>query len=239
MSKPKPVLALQHAEGDPPGYLGEILAEHGIACDVVPVEEHQALPEVEAYGAVIALGGPQHVGHDADYPELVPEYALIQRAVQLDIPYLGLCLGGQLLAHVLGAPVTALERTVLAMARVEFTPAGQADPLYQGLPGHQFGFEWHEDSFALPPAAVRLATNANSLNQAFRFSRRAYGLQYHIELTPELLDYAIYRWKDLMIAVVGLDGHARLEQSVHALLPAYQQQSRLLFENFLKISGLL
>ncbi len=239
MRKEKRVLALQHEQDDPPGYLGEIMQQHGIACEVAHVEEHGPLPEVEGFQAVIAMGGPQHVGYDEKYPYFVPEYALIRRAVQADIPYLGMCLGGQLLAHALGAPVTSHEQTELGLVQVEFTEAGKADPLYAGLPGHQWVFEWHEDVFALPPGAVRLATNAHTPNQAFRFGRRAYGLQYHIELTPELFKTWTAQWKNEMIAVLGPAGAERLARLGVEVLPTYQEHSRRLFENFLKLSDLL
>jgi GMP synthase-like glutamine amidotransferase len=239
VKKKKRVLALQHEADDPPGHLGEIMQQHGIECEVVHVEESGPLPDVETFQAVLALGGPQHVGDDVTYPYFVPEYALIQRAVQKDIPYLGICLGGQLLAHALGAPVTSHEQTELGLVRVEFTEAGKADPLYQGLPGQQWVFEWHEDVFAMPPEAVRLATNAHTLNQAFRFGRRAYGLQYHIELTPELFQHWMEKWKNEMMAVLGPEGPERLARVGAEVLPTYQEQSRRLFENFLTLSNLL
>jgi GMP synthase (glutamine-hydrolysing) len=239
VSEKKRVLALQHEEDDPPGYLGEIMQQHGIECAVVRVEQRGPLPEVEGFQAVIAMGGPQHVGADADYPYFVPEYTLIRRAVQADIPYLGICLGGQLLAHALGAQVSTHEQTELGLVQVEFTEAGKADPLYTGMPGQQWVFEWHEDVFALPPGAVRLATNAQTPNQAFRFGRRAYGLQYHIELTPALFNRWIDKWQAEMMAELGPDGPERLTRTWVEVQPMYQEQSRRLFENFLKLSDLL
>jgi GMP synthase (glutamine-hydrolysing) len=101
----KRVLALQFIWDDPPGYLGEIMQEHDILCEVVKVDE-APVPDPTAYDAFIAMGGPQHVGANDRYPYLPGVEAAIRRAVEEDIPYLGLCLGGQLLAHALGAPVS-------------------------------------------------------------------------------------------------------------------------------------
>lgn len=239
MSKEQRVLVLQHEPGDPPGALGEIMSGHGLAWDVVLVEEQPLPDDVRAYDALIAMGGPQHVGDDERYPYFVPEYALIQQAMQHDLPYLGICLGGQLLAHALGGRVTRHEQTELGFVQVDFTEAGRADPLYQGLPGHQRVFQWHEDTFALPPGAVRLATNAHTQNQAFRVGRRAYALQYHIELTPDLFRQWVALWEKEMQAVLGPQGAAHLLASAEDVLPTYQAHARQLFENFLRIGGLL
>src|ERR1700730_8987732 len=99
----KRVLVLQHIEIDPPGYLGELLQEHFIPYDVVMVQEGP-LPDPTAYGAILSLGGPEYAG-DEELSYLIQERSLIRRAVDQDIPFLGICLGGQLLASALGAPI--------------------------------------------------------------------------------------------------------------------------------------
>src|SRR5260370_41841027 len=99
----KRVLALQHIELDPPGYLGELLQEHSIPYDVVMVQEG-TLPDPTASGAILALGGPEYAG-DEGLSYLVQEKSLIRRAGDQDIPFLGICLGGRLVASALGAPV--------------------------------------------------------------------------------------------------------------------------------------
>src|SRR5947207_3036046 len=138
------VLALQHCWDDPPGYLGEILQEHGIACDVFKVEE-VPMPKLAGYDAIISLGGPQHAADDDKYPYLAEEKVLIRQAVEQDIPFLGICLGGQLLAHTLGAAVTRHTMTEFGFFEVEITDEGKADPLFRGLPDHQLVFHWHMD----------------------------------------------------------------------------------------------
>src|SRR5205823_8452652 len=94
----------QHCWDDPPGYLGELLHKHDIECEIVKIEE-EPIPDPLGYDAIISLGGPQHAGADDKYPYLTEEKALIRKAVEHDIPFLGICLGGQLLAHALGAAV--------------------------------------------------------------------------------------------------------------------------------------
>lgn len=236
----KRVLALQHCWDDPPGYLGEILQEHSIACDVVEVEE-APMPDPAAYDAIISLGGPQHVAADNQHPYLAEEKVLIRQAVEQDIPFLGVCLGGQLLAHALGAPVTRHTMTEFGFLEVELTNEGKADPLFQSLPDHQLVFQWHVDTFALPSGSVWLATNKNTINQAFRVGPRAYGLQYHIELVPGMLDTWIQfpEYRQEIIDILGPNAPDVLEDQRRKYYPIYRNHARRVFENFLKISDVL
>src|SRR5215472_4914449 len=121
----KRVLALINIGDDPPGYLGEIMQECGIACDTINVED-TPLPDPTGYYAIIVLGGPQHAAADDKHPYLVQEKALIRKAVEQDIPYLGICLGGQLLAHALGAAVKRHSMASIGFYEVQLTEEGKA-----------------------------------------------------------------------------------------------------------------
>jgi len=99
----KRVLALQHCWDDPPGYLGELLEEHDIACEIVNAEE-APMPNPTGYDAIISLGGPQHAAADDIYPYLAEEKALIRQAVEHDIPFLGICPGSTIVGPRSGRP---------------------------------------------------------------------------------------------------------------------------------------
>lgn len=235
----KRVLALQHIEIDPPGYLGVLLHEHAIPYDVVMVQEGK-LPDPAHYGAILSMGGPEFAGDDG-LPYLVREKALIRRAVELDIPFLGVCLGGQLLASALGAPVVAKGLTEIGFLDAHFTGEGLRDPLFGGLPGYQHMFHWHEDTYTLPQGARRLAVRPGAPEQAFRYGQRAYGLQYHIELTPDMLLTWVrhHPWRDETITLLGPEAYEDLEREAHDLSPPYRDHTRTLFENFLRLAALL
>jgi GMP synthase (glutamine-hydrolysing) len=235
----KRVLALVNVWDDPPGHLGEIMQERGITYDTINVED-TPLPDLRGYDAIIVLGGPQHVPADDKHPYLIQEKALIRQAVEQDIPCLGICLGGQLLAHALGAQVTKHHLIELGFLEVQLTEQGKTDPLFEGLPDHLQVFQWHMDVFDIPSGGVRLATNKNAPNQAFRFGRRAYGLQYHIELTPDMFHkWLQYLPSDLeVVNALGPDVPDRLEQEKSLYYSTFRNHTRIMFENFLKISGL-
>ncbi|HVB22271.1 MAG TPA: type 1 glutamine amidotransferase [Ktedonobacteraceae bacterium] len=235
----KRVLALQHIWDDPPGYLGEIMQEYAIACDIVNVEE-EAIPNLEGYAAIISLGGAQHAYDDVNYPYFVPEKALLRHVVERDIPFLGICLGGQLLASAMGATVERHSITELGFFEVQLTEEGKTDPLFQGLPdGYQQVFHWHEDIFDIPPGGVKLATGYHAPNQAFRIGKRAYGIQYHIELTPAMLDTWLH-FPDYMKEIVKVSGQEALEEIERDRItryPIFLEHSRIVFKNFLRMSG--
>ncbi|MGH2480761.1 MAG: type 1 glutamine amidotransferase, partial [Ktedonobacteraceae bacterium] len=125
---------------------------------------------------------------------------------------------------------------------IPLTEIGSRDPLFAGLPGHQLAFHWHEDVFDLPGGALRLASNENAPNQAFRYGKHAYGLQLHIELDNELLHtwlhYPAFA-QDIRETLNEPDAPERLEREWREKSPIYHAHTRLLLENFLRIAGLI
>ena len=138
------------------------------------------LPDVDAFDGAIALGGSLN----AYDPRLLETRRWIRNGVLRGLPFLGVCLGGQLLASALGAAVERQGRPELGVHDVYLTDAARRDPLFSGLPGRLAVFGWHEDRFNLPPGAVPLAGSIACSYQAFRFDAAAYGLQFHPEVRP-------------------------------------------------------
>ncbi len=234
------VLALQHIRDDHPGLLGEMMQEYGIECESVNVEE-EPIPALDGYSALISLGGAQHAYDDVKYPYFVAEKAVLRHVVEQDIPFLGICLGGQLLADAMGATVGLHSMTEVGFFEVQLTEEGKSDPLFRGLPDNQQVFQWHEDVFDIPDEGIKLATDEHTPNQAFRIGRRAYGVQYHIELTPLMIDTWLH-FPEFMEAIVKVSGPEALHEIERDLItryPTYVEHSRIVFKNFLRISGCL
>jgi GMP synthase (glutamine-hydrolysing) len=235
----KRILALQHIPENPPGLVGEVLRDHGIDYQVVQVVS-EPIPDPMNYDAVIAFGGSQHIYDEKDYPFSINEDARIREAVQHDLPFLGICYGGQLLAHVLGGLVTHLAQEEVGFVRVEFTEEGKKDPLYAGFSDYLQSFHWHEDVFDVPPEGILLGLSEHGIHQSFRFGRRAYGIQYHVEITPDMLDTWITDFSSEK-ELAGPYGEAifqRLKAERPTLYPIYHEHSRHMIENFLKIAEL-
>jgi len=178
-------LVLQHIACEPPGTYEDVLLERGIELDRVEVDEGDALPEWHAYDAIVAMGGPMSAGDDEALPWLTAEKRLIAEAVEAGAPFWGVCLGVQLLAASLGARVYPGPAPEVGILPVTLTDEGRRDPVFGGLPDEVPTLQWHGDTFDLPQGAVRLAGSPAYPNQAFR-SGRAYGVQFHLEVSPEL-----------------------------------------------------
>lgn len=236
----KKVLILQHMRENPKGLVGNLLDEYAIDYDVIDVEKER-LPDPLYYAAIITFGGDQHVYDDHLYPYFSQEKTLIRQAIEHAIPFLGLCLGGQLLAATLGGQVKRHSMTEVGFFEVQLTEAGEHDALFAGLPGYQKVFHWHEDTFDLPSEAVLLATSENTENQAFRYGPSAYGLQYHIELDDATLNTWLYEpsMRESMLATLGLEGYQALEKERSRQMPIYQEHTRIVVQNFLRSSGLI
>jgi len=147
-------------------------------------------PDVSRYNGLVVLGGPMNVDQLDRFPHLTTEIEAIRQALERRIPVLGICLGAQLLASALGATVRPNSVREIGWYRLHPTAEASGDPLCRHLDGDQHVFQWHAYTFDLPPGAVHLASTPTCPNQAFRHGDRAYGLQFHLEADPGL----IQRW---------------------------------------------
>lgn len=182
------IYMIKHAEEEGPGLLGDCLKELGR--ETVEVELHKGYGfPVDLHSAVgiVSLGGPMNVYEEEKYPFLKEEDGFIKAVLAADIPFLGICLGSQLLAKAKGAEVTKAPLAEVGWSRVSLTAAGRSDELLRGLPDEMPVFQWHEDTFGLPEGSLLLATSETCANQAFMVSGTAYGLQFHLEAGPDVV----------------------------------------------------
>jgi GMP synthase (glutamine-hydrolysing) len=179
------VLVLQHIACEPPGVFEDVLHERDVELHRVELDAGERLPDWRAFDAIIAMGGPMSVNHDADLPWLTVEKRLIGEAVRAGTPYWGVCLGVQLLAASLDAGVYPGAVPEVGLLPVDLTEAGRADPVFGDFDERLVTLQWHGDTFDVPEGAVRLASSPAYANQAFRFER-AYGVQFHLEVSAEM-----------------------------------------------------
>lgn len=181
---PVRVLSLIHGSRNRSGLIGAVVRDEGhelIECDLTRDE----LPTPD-YDALLTFGGAMHVDQDDRYDWLEWERRLLWRALSEERPVLGICLGAQLLAQAAGGTVRRLELPEVGWREVSLTSAAAQDPLFSALPARATVFQWHHYGFSLPPGATLLAENPSGC-QAFR-SGRAWGLQFHPEVTAALLE---------------------------------------------------
>jgi GMP synthase-like glutamine amidotransferase len=179
------ILVLQHADVEHPGSLCDVWAAAGHRWKAVELDAGEAIPPLEPFDLMVVMGGPVDVWEEAENPWLIPEKAAIRHWVRdLARPYLGICLGHQLLADALGGRVGKMAKSEVGLGNVTLTPAGQADPLLAPFAPQMTTFQWHgAEVQQLPPDTVILAANQACPVQAIRCGDRAYGLQFHCEIT--------------------------------------------------------
>jgi GMP synthase (glutamine-hydrolysing) len=219
---------LQHAQAETPGLIAEVLRAAGIGMRPVETFRPQPVPAAldDAAGLVV-MGGPMGVYEQARYPFLADEMRLIEQALRADKPVLGVCLGSQLLAAVLGSPVNPGRRKEIGWHRVTLTPAAAADPLWVGVPSSFTGYHWHGDAFELPRGATGLAASELTACQAFRHGRSAYGLLFHLEVTESIIAAMVAAFADECVAA-GVDG-AEISRRMPQHLPPLQAIGRTVF----------
>jgi len=183
------VLIVVHVSCEGPGVFDPMLRDCGAAVRVVDVERGEPLPpDLHGVDALVIMGGPMNAYEEAAYPFLRQEDFLLRQAIVRDVPVMGICLGAQLLAKAADAPVRHSPVAEFGWSRVRLTPSGRRDPLFSELGPDLLVFQWHQDTFDVPANGELLATSPAVPSQAIRVGRRAYGLQFHIELDRRLLD---------------------------------------------------
>ena len=219
------VCVLQHEAVEPLGLIGVALSAAGVAARSVQVFAGEPVPtDLSGADGLIVMGGPMGVYEQDRYPFLAQEIALIQRAWRDDLPILGVCLGSQLLAAALGAPVTQAPRREIGWYPLAMTEAAASDPLWADLPVSWTGFHWHGDRHGLPNGATLLARSALTPCQAFRAGRHAYGFQFHMEVTPPIIDDWLSTFaeeqqdgtQDRAQVLAGADAHLAAMQAIGA-----------------------
>ncbi|HEY9687419.1 MAG TPA: gamma-glutamyl-gamma-aminobutyrate hydrolase family protein [Coleofasciculaceae cyanobacterium] len=189
------ILIVRHVPGNTLGPLEAVLAERGLPIEYVQArkltERHLAL---EGLRGLVILGGRESLTEDYKYDYLLREQAMVREAIAQELPIFGICLGSQMIARSLGAPVERNRVNGVAVQEIGWTPitlnaAGKADPVLSQLDGLP-QFQWHEDRYHLPPGAVNLAHSALCPEQAYRLGKpgsKVYAVQFHPEMSQELI----------------------------------------------------
>jgi GMP synthase (glutamine-hydrolysing) len=234
------LMVFQHVAAEPLGTLHARIRSRGHRIRFHNFQrDPDAQPNVEKYQGLIVLGGPMNVEDQHRYPHLKTELLAIEAALRQGKPVLGICLGAQLLAHVLGAPVRRHEQQEIGWYDLITTPHGREDPVLAHLGEQAPVFQWHGCTFDLPREAVQLARTTTCEQQAFRFGHDAYGFQFHLEADAAMIE----RWlrlpayrDELASAGIGQD-EASIRAATASLMATMRPLAETTFNNFLDLVG--
>jgi GMP synthase-like glutamine amidotransferase len=238
----KRVLIFQHMDHDSAGRFMEFFAEDGFMPKAVRLWQGQAIPSFEGYDMLVVLGGAQDAWQTEEYPWLVAEKEAIREWVAKRAkPYIGLCLGHQLLADALGGSVGLAGRPEVGVKSIEVTPEGLRHPLFAGLGERHKVMQWHfAEVKSLPGNATVLAASPDSAIQAMAVDKHALGLQFHAEFTPQ----TVASWESLpgfiasLNATLGAGAFDRVASEAYPLMPRMGAMTRRIWDNFTRATGL-
>lgn len=223
------IAIIKNVKTEGPGSIEDFLKSKSIPYKIFEAEDGQIPSTLEGYTGLIVMGGPMGVYEIEIYPHLKMTSRLIREAINRNLRVLGICLGAQLIAYTLGGRVYKGHGEEIGWHDIELTGDGLRDPVMLSLAKHpsvgdiwrKFKvFHWHGDTFDLPIGAVHLAKSSLYENQAFRYKDNVYALQFHIEVTKDLL-------------VEWFEDHPLREQILNEaekIIPEYSQRA----ENFYK-----
>ena len=216
------VWVLQHTPCETLGNIEEVLRSHAVGFNYIQSYAGQPVPaEMADKAGLIVMGGPMGVYEETTYPFLRDEMRLMESALALGRPVLGVCLGSQLLAAVLGAEVKKGERKELGWHPVTLSDSAAQDPIFAGVTREFWPFHWHGDVFSLPQGALGLASSRQTLFQAFRYGKNAYGILFHLEVTREQILQMLSDFADELREAGG--SAAEITEQIPQQLPALQE----------------
>ena len=234
-------LIFQHISCEHPGIFRQFFSESGIDWQAVELDTGDAIPDLDGFDALWVMGGPMDVWDTDTCPWLVAEKEAIRTWVQdLRKPYLGLCLGHQLLADALDGKCEVQDTAEIGILDVHLTGAAKFDPLMKGLAPQMKCLQWHSVAVTQPPTGAELlASSPDCTWQAMRVGKHAWGIQFHVELQ----DQTISEWNAVPAYAAALDkvkGPGALkvmEDEALQYMPQFRDNARLLFDNFCQSIG--
>lgn len=223
------ILVIKHVSNEGPGLIQTHFESQGWPVELIDLSNGDTLPgKLNAIAAVIMLGGPMNVYEEEKYSFLKKEDEFITRLIIEEIPFLGICLGAQLLSKACQGKVMKMPEQEVGWYTVSITKEGAKDSLLYGLPPRLVVFQWHGDTFEVPQGGTLLARGVSCKNQAFRVGHYAYGLQFHIEASPDMV-------REWMKGQEGRVNVRKIEKGSIANGCLVESQATMILSNFQRI----
>ena len=235
------ILVLQHADIEHPGIFRKFLDEDGHSWHSCHLNNGDKIPSIDKFDGLWVLGGPMDTWEESKYPWLIHEKEFIKQAVQeKGIPFLGLCLGHQLLAEALGSKCGPAKKPEIGVMNVELTEDGKSGILFDGFSEEFKCLQWHgAEVKGLPEGSKCLASSKDCQIQAMSWGTRAYSLQFHIEVERSTVNdwNSIETYSNALEKAMGSNGPEILNKACEKEMPKFNQMAERLYINWLQTSA--
>jgi len=235
------IIVLQHIKIEDPGYIKDLMLNDNVDLKTVELDDGETIPkDLSIYDAMFCMGGPMDTWMEKDYPWLVDEKKKIKEfVVDLQKPYLGFCLGCQLLGEVIGGNVVKSNYPEIGMLNINFLGSKNDDLLFSKFPENITTLQWHSYEVQdLENSDVTLiASSPESKYQIFRYKNHAYGIQFHIEVKKTTVGEwgCVPEYKSALENQLGKGALEKFDTDSQIHMPSMNNYSRILYENFKKL----
>ena len=227
----RPILLVGHDDWETFGVAPGTFEEDGVPWIGHLSHTGKPLPELSEISGLVIYGGVMNVDMTAEYPYLGAERDHVRAAVEAGVPYLGICLGGQMLARALDHAVYPAGVREIGFNALHPTTEAADDPLFSVFDDGDVVFHWHEDTFELPDGATLLATGDEVRTQAFRYGERAWGTQFHFEVDRAEIDLWLKTAGDDEVLAWGKTSD-EIRAEADRFIDAHEARARRLFRRF-------
>ncbi len=235
------IIILQHIKIEDPGYIKDLMITDNVELTTVELDEGEKIPKnLSKYDAMFCMGGPMDTWMEKDYPWLVDEKKRIKEyVVDLQKPYLGFCLGCQLLGEVIGGNVVKSNNPEIGMLNINFLESKNDDLLFSKFPDNITTLQWHsyEVQDLLNSDVTLIASSPETKYQIFRYKNHAYGIQFHIEAKKSTVgDWGcVPEYKLALEKQLGVGALEKFDTDSQAHITSMNVYSKILYENFRKL----
>ena len=235
-------LSLQHIAIEDPGTFKDFLLEDGHTLTTIQLDEGDTIPSnLNEFDAMLCMGGPMDTHMEKEYPWLVPEKkAIAEYVLNLEKPFLGFCLGCQLLGEVLGGKVIQSSPPEIGVLDIHSKEDIKTDPVFNFLPPSFKALQWHSYEVVGLEENQNITILGSSLTtkyQIFGYKKHAYGIQFHLEIRNTTVDdwAEVPEYKNALEQSLGSEALPKMKNAVKAEIFSMQNQCKMLYQNFLKI----
>ena len=238
----KEIIVLQHINIEDPGYIKDLMIEDKINLTTIELDEGEKIPQdLSKYDAMFCMGGPMDTWMEKDYPWLIEEKKKIKEfVVDLKKPYLGFCLGCQLLGEVVGGSVVKSKNPEIGMLNINFSDNKKSDLLFSQFPNQIKSLQWHSyeaQGLEDKEDITLLASSPETKYQIFKYQKHAYGIQFHIEIKDTTVGEwgCVPEYKSALEKELGDGALEKFEADAKNNMSNMNNYSKILYENFKKL----